>query len=674
MILRSLSALLITVATLHGAAFAAPAIDLSALKATPCEGLDGYEWMLRGKFSLRCAALVTVEGPSGGTKNELAVAILEPLDHAAARLPPTVIIHGGPGIGIADGWWMFPGMAFAQDAPTILFDQRSVGLSKPKLCPELDQDDPKFDKALPEEHARLGLKYLKECLAKLAENGVNLAAIGTDATVRDMEALRTALKIEQWNIFGTSYGTSVGLAYLAQHPAHVRAAVLDSLYPPEMQGFSSVVPDFMESLAALNRLCAARPRCAARFGDIEVSLRNAIVALDRDPLPLEVATAGHAGTVRHLSGSALLTIVQSNLLFSGQWPQIPLLIADAGHRRPTARLARAFASMTAELPKMSTLVYLATECRERAPFEDRAALKQQAGRWPVFARATGVDALLAACDLWPVQGEKWETPRNTPVPTLVVAGEWDPATPAAQAQRAAAVLGPRATYTLLRGQAHGATWDEPCASTLVRDFLRNPANTPNAACAATLQAPPLATRIVELEADAAYNPDLLPASEPVFIAALLSAFVWPLAWLARRTRGVEVEATRFTKRSPFWLTLAALSTVLCAYPFVQIAYVNGSPAAWLSNGIPSEAWPTFLLLSLVVMATPLAGGAMISEALAKKLSVLQLLHRGLVLVSLIAALASFWRLGALAQLPAHLMDEIGQNVGLVTGINPLAPP
>jgi hypothetical protein len=178
----------------------------------------------------------------------------------------------------------------------------------------------------------------------------------------------------------------------------------------------------------------------------------------------------------------------------------------------------------------------------------------------------------------------------------------------------------------------------------------------------------LSTRIIDLEADAAYNVDLLPASAPIFIAGLLSALIWPLAWLTRRARGIAADATHVTKRAPFWLTLAALASVACAYPFVEIAYIDAHPAAWLANGIPSEAWPTFLLLTLVLVATPFAAGAVASEAAAVKLSVAQLLHRGLVLASLIAVIASFWRLGVITQLPAHLVDEAAQSVSLLTGL------
>ncbi len=487
-----------------------------------------------------------------------------------------------------------------------------------------------------------------------------------------MEALRTALKLETWSIFGVSYGTTVGLAYLAKHPDRVRAAILDSVYPPEMQGFTSILPDFMQSLAALNAMCAARPRCASRFGNMEASLRTAIEALDRAPLPLDVVTQEGVRSQRHLSSTNLTVILQSKLLFSNQWSQIPLLIADAAQGRSTKRLARAFQAMLDERKLASTGVYLATECRERAPFEDRESLKRHTTRWPEIARAMGVDGLLALCDGWPATAELEPTPQATPVPTLVVAGEWDPVTPAEYARRTAAKLGPKAHYVLLPRQAHSPAFDEPCARAIARSFLDQPTAPPNTSCVPDVPAPLLATRVIEVDENAAYNLASLPATSFVFLAGLLSAFVWPLAWLGNRSRENPLSARPIAKRSALWLTLATIAAIACAYPFVEIAYA-GTSMQWQSDGVPAEAWPTFLLLSLVAVATLLAALTLPAEVPAGA-TIPQLFHRGLVLASLAAVLFSAWRLGVLSQLPAHLFDEAALVISGATGATPPPAP
>jgi hypothetical protein len=320
----------------------------------------------------------------------------------------------------------------------------------------------------------------------------------------------------------------------------------------------------------------------------------------------------------------------------------------------------------------STGVYLATECRERAPFEDREALKRHATRWPEFARAMGVDGLLALCDGWPATAELEPTPQDTPVPTLVVAGEWDPVTPAEFARRTAAKLGPKAHYVLLPRQAHSPAFDEPCARAIARRFLDQPTARPNTSCVPDAAAPLLATRVIEVDENAAYSLASLPATSFVFLAGLVSAFAWPLAWLGGRRGAHPLSARPIAKRSTLWLTLATIAAIACAYPFVEIAYADTS-IQWQTDGLPAETWPTFLLLSLVAVATLLAALALPAEVAAGA-TIPQLFHRGLVLASLAAVLFSAWRLGVLSQLPAHLFDEAALVIsGATGGIPPPSP-
>lgn len=102
--------------------------------------------------------------------------------------PVMLVVHGGPGGAMNVKW----AEVLEQDKWRIVFfDQRSCGKSTP-----------------------FGL---------LAHNGI-------DALVGDMEKLRIALKIEQWALFGGSWGTTLGLAYGVAHPevSRIRSAVSDS--------------------------------------------------------------------------------------------------------------------------------------------------------------------------------------------------------------------------------------------------------------------------------------------------------------------------------------------------------------------------------------------------------------------------------------------------------------
>lgn len=101
---------------------------------------------------------------------------------------PVVFVHGGPGGGI------FPNCRRFFDPKhyrVILFDQRGAGQSKP--------------------------------YSELRENT-------TQDLIADMELLREYLQIEQWIVFGGSWGSTLSLAYAIEHSEHVRALVLRGIF------------------------------------------------------------------------------------------------------------------------------------------------------------------------------------------------------------------------------------------------------------------------------------------------------------------------------------------------------------------------------------------------------------------------------------------------------------
>jgi len=125
---------------------------------------------------------------------------------------PIVFVHGGPGGGITPVYRKFFDPRFYR---VILFDQRGAGLSTPH--------------------------------AELRENT-------TWDLVKDMEKLRTHLKIDKWIVFGGSWGSTLSLAYAETHPDRVKGLVLRGIFlcrPKEIhwfyqEGAGKIFPDFWE--------------------------------------------------------------------------------------------------------------------------------------------------------------------------------------------------------------------------------------------------------------------------------------------------------------------------------------------------------------------------------------------------------------------------------------------
>ena len=102
---------------------------------------------------------------------------------------PALVLHGGPGSGCTPGVRRFFDPAAFR---TVLFDQRNCGRSLPNAS------DP----------------------------AVSLAANTTAHQLADIEALRRHLGIERWLVFGSSWGSVLGLAYAQRYPERVSALVL----------------------------------------------------------------------------------------------------------------------------------------------------------------------------------------------------------------------------------------------------------------------------------------------------------------------------------------------------------------------------------------------------------------------------------------------------------------
>ena len=102
---------------------------------------------------------------------------------------PVVVLHGGPGSGCSTGLRRY----FDPHAYRIvLFDQRGSGRSTP--------------------HA--------------SDLRTDLSVNTTAHLLADMEQLRGSLGVDQWMVFGVSWGSTLALAYAERHPDRVIAMVL----------------------------------------------------------------------------------------------------------------------------------------------------------------------------------------------------------------------------------------------------------------------------------------------------------------------------------------------------------------------------------------------------------------------------------------------------------------
>ncbi|RYZ43435.1 MAG: alpha/beta fold hydrolase [Myxococcaceae bacterium] len=149
---------------------------------------------------------------------------------------PIVYLAGGPGGSGIDAarhgrFELF--LALREVADVIALDQRGTGESDPH--PELTHRW-----AVPLEQ-RMDAAVLDTTMKKAAAEagrtwtaaGVDLGAYTTVESAEDLEVLRQALGAPKLNLWGISYGTHLGLAYLRRHPQRVDHILLAGIEGPD---------------------------------------------------------------------------------------------------------------------------------------------------------------------------------------------------------------------------------------------------------------------------------------------------------------------------------------------------------------------------------------------------------------------------------------------------------
>ncbi|WP_406045930.1 prolyl aminopeptidase [Micromonospora sp. NBC_00898] len=166
---------------------------------------------------------------------------------------PVLVVHGGPGGGcVPDHRRAYDPAAYR----IILFDQRGCGRSEP--------------------HA--------------SDPAVSLETNTTWQLAADMELLRDRLRVDRWVLSGSSWGSTLALAYAQSHPERVLAMVLRSIFtlresevrwvyhegasrllPERWQEFRNAIPEDERG----DLVAAYRQRLESADDDVRVSAAQA---------------------------------------------------------------------------------------------------------------------------------------------------------------------------------------------------------------------------------------------------------------------------------------------------------------------------------------------------------------------------------------------------------------
>jgi pimeloyl-ACP methyl ester carboxylesterase len=411
---------------------------------------------------------------------------------------PLVYLTGGPGGTALGSAAQLVQRGINRDRDVIFVDQRGTLLSDPLLsCPEIDRfvDDATGMSILAASTARRDLDAVRICRDRLASAGDDLSAYNTTENASDIADLRVALHVDNWHVYGVSYGSDLALQLLRDHPEGIRSVVLDSLVPPQTNLMKQFWPSAAEGYRALFDGCAAQPTCAAAYPNLAADFTTTVARLTKAPLSVDLpGTNGQPSRRVVIDGYTLANLVIQASLAPGSHEMLPQTIHAIATGDGTAA-ARALLAGIAPPGLIGYGLTYGVFCREGAAFTDPAAVLADARTalpdlpTEVLALEPQAPRLFDECGIWNVGRADAAVldPAHSDVPVLLMAGTFDAVTPPSQAEVAARTL-PNSKVVRFPGLGHDVYSASDCGRRVMADFLIRP-DSYDTSCVDAMRAP-----------------------------------------------------------------------------------------------------------------------------------------------------------------------------------------
>jgi pimeloyl-ACP methyl ester carboxylesterase len=447
-----------------------------------------------------CGYLTVLEDHSGGSDRTIRLFItkIEPVGGHPAP-DPVVILDGDIGSLPEYG-----GLSPHFDRVEYVIDERGSGHSEPSLaCPEVEQLAPSL-LAVPisDAGARADLTdAVKTCRDRLTGEGIDLNAYTIREMAADVEDLRQALGIDEWNLQGWTSNARVMLEVMKDYPEHVRTSVLISPEFPQSDPISDAIAATRYSVAQVAAACAAQETCHGKFPDVDRALSQAISLLDAHPVTLierNSLAAAESGQPFHvvIDGGMLLRIVRAalayeggssigllpgilHLVVNGHVPERILTVAGSITSAPALCVGLSFDCS----PQRSDGTFFSVLCHDELPFVDRDALASSAIGDPAAQEDFVESPYFDVCKAWDVGSADSSAaqPITSDIPTLFIVGQFDPFSAVPEIQAASTTF-PNGHVIVTPWQTTNPNGSLECPRSIRTAWWEEPTSRPDTRC------------------------------------------------------------------------------------------------------------------------------------------------------------------------------------------------
>ena len=414
---------------------------------------------------------------------------------------PIIFLQGGPGnpslMMAAAGDFDRMVAPFLAERDYILLDQRGNGFSTPSInCTETSgwlenaqsfytEDDFKAD----------AIESMARCRERLTAQGIRIESYNSNENAADVDAVRQALGIKKWNLVGVSYGSRLALTVMRNHPEHVRSVVIGSVSPP-MAKYHWGIADAERLFRNLFDRCAADPACNEAYPDLEAVFFKAIEKYNANPIRVVIENPFPGSKIDgqtihwNFTGGQISGILYGEMYSAALLGKAPKLIYSMyeGDKETIKQLVTRNILIAPAYISFGHL--LAIDCMDSYAFETRQSMK---AAYDFHPRSGGLQwgrsmtygkFVVDLCEAWVDTSQidrSYQSAVFSDIPTLIMNGDLDSATPPDYAIMAAATL-KNSQLFILNGVGHSPLVEGPCSISMVKQFLDNPGGKVDASC------------------------------------------------------------------------------------------------------------------------------------------------------------------------------------------------
>lgn len=370
-----------------------------------------------------------------------------------------------------------------EDRDMILYDYRGLGYSGPdlsKLKPAYDDEKVPDN---PQEMRKYTTRRTNKILDALEDNDININMFGTDTNAKDGLLLAENLGYTTYNVLGISNGTLAVQNFIrvAENSSiKIRSAILDSNVPIGYPINAELSTNFSNSLNNVLADCATDPDCNEKYPQLKMRYKTFLQDIDKNPLEIITAKGDSIHFGRDSANGILYYMLYRRMLY----PYIPLVIESMINKNKGAILK--YYAFTGNNDSSTTLssgqyvfpliyTYDAKLMRDKVKslldttiYEDAEFILDENFRDFYYTDNRIVPDSLTIL------------PIKTDVPSLILAGSYDPITPPAWSESVRPSFKNHYYFNVPK-VGHGVIM-QPCGTEMALSFLNNPEKEPENIC------------------------------------------------------------------------------------------------------------------------------------------------------------------------------------------------